>query len=227
MRLTEHTDVTDGPWAPYRPDEASPWNLRRVVHLHRRAGFAANWADLQRDLAEGPEKSIGRLLNGRCEPLGGASPEEFERTSTLLADSAVAAGELGASEGLVVLPDALLARSAGRAADPDVAQPLRHRQFQGRRPGRHAAPERALPPPGSRTVRRAARRGGPRSRPPGLARRPRQSQGAPQREPRPRVDGAVQPGHRPLQRGRRQGRGPGADRLDRGRRRLPHRSRPA
>ena len=30
------------PWAPYSPDDKAPWNLRRVVHLHRRAGFAAN-----------------------------------------------------------------------------------------------------------------------------------------------------------------------------------------
>jgi hypothetical protein len=30
-------------WAPYAPGGAEPWNLRRVVHLHRRAGFAATW----------------------------------------------------------------------------------------------------------------------------------------------------------------------------------------
>ena len=26
-----------------QPRQAMPWNLRRVVHLHRRAGFAATW----------------------------------------------------------------------------------------------------------------------------------------------------------------------------------------
>jgi uncharacterized protein (DUF1800 family) len=40
--------------------------LRRVVHLHRRAGFAATWNELQRDLKEGPAKSIDRLLEGRA-----------------------------------------------------------------------------------------------------------------------------------------------------------------
>jgi uncharacterized protein (DUF1501 family) len=28
-------------WAPFEPDATSPWTLRRVVHLHRRAAFAA------------------------------------------------------------------------------------------------------------------------------------------------------------------------------------------
>src|SRR5262245_19766105 len=37
-------------WAPYAPDDKTPWDLLRVVHLHRRAGFAAGWAELQRDL---------------------------------------------------------------------------------------------------------------------------------------------------------------------------------
>ena len=48
------------PWAPYVPDEAMPWDLRRVVHLHRRAGFAATWDEIWRDLNDGPEASINR-----------------------------------------------------------------------------------------------------------------------------------------------------------------------
>ena len=72
------------------------------------------------------------------------------------------------------------------------------------------------------TFRRLARapfgelleRCGPRPGPARLARRPGQPQGAPQREPRPRADGAVHPRHRPLHRGRRQGGRPGPDRLD-------------
>ena len=30
---------------PYTATEDMPWNLRRVVHLHRRAGFAA-WGEI-------------------------------------------------------------------------------------------------------------------------------------------------------------------------------------
>jgi uncharacterized protein (DUF1800 family) len=36
------------------------------VHLHRRAGFAGTWQELQRDLVDGPSKSIDRLLEGRA-----------------------------------------------------------------------------------------------------------------------------------------------------------------
>jgi uncharacterized protein (DUF1800 family) len=85
MRLTDH-------WAPYAPDDKAPWDLRRVVHLHRRAGFAAGWAELQRDLKEGPEKSADRLLKGAAGP---HTPKDFADTADLLAESAVTAGEIG------------------------------------------------------------------------------------------------------------------------------------
>ncbi len=78
--------------APYAPDDKMPWDLRRVVHLHRRAGFAASWAELQRDLKDGPEKSVDRLLRGTS---GLHSPAEFAATAELLAESAVSAGEIG------------------------------------------------------------------------------------------------------------------------------------
>jgi uncharacterized protein (DUF1800 family) len=52
-------------WAAFAPGKQAHWDLRRVVHLHRRAGFAATWSELQRDLRDGPGKSIDRLLAGR------------------------------------------------------------------------------------------------------------------------------------------------------------------
>ena len=75
------------PWAPFSPTDEAPWNLRRVVHLHRRAGFAACWQELERDLKDGPDASINRLLDGRAR--AGRAPDEFESTSTVLADAAV------------------------------------------------------------------------------------------------------------------------------------------
>ena len=51
-------------WARYEPTSEAPWDLRRVVHLHRRAGFAATWAEIKRDLKDGPEASIERVLTG-------------------------------------------------------------------------------------------------------------------------------------------------------------------
>src|SRR5438874_11727196 len=54
-----------GPWAPYEPTPSDPWDLRKVAHLHRRAGFGATWVELQRDLKEGPTASVERFLKPR------------------------------------------------------------------------------------------------------------------------------------------------------------------
>jgi uncharacterized protein (DUF1800 family) len=82
------TDV----WGPYTPDAAAPWDLRRVVHLHRRAGFAAAWDELQRDLKDGPAAAVGRLLAGKSST---HAPADFATTADLLADAATAGGEIG------------------------------------------------------------------------------------------------------------------------------------
>src|SRR5262252_2382701 len=81
-----------GPWSVYVPSAQAPWDLRRVVHLHRRAGFAATWGEIQRDLADGPGPSVERLLAGkaRADP-----PPDFEHTSAVLADAAVQSQEPG------------------------------------------------------------------------------------------------------------------------------------
>jgi uncharacterized protein (DUF1800 family) len=82
---------TSGCWAPYAPSKEIPWDLRRVVHLHRRAGFAATWPELQRDLRDGPEASVGRVLAGKG--LNAKLRQDFERASALFAEAAVAAGD--------------------------------------------------------------------------------------------------------------------------------------
>lgn len=76
-------------WLEYRPTTQTPWNLRRVVHLHRRAGFAATWQELQRDLQEGPQASIDRVLNGTTREK--VYPEDFEQMSASIAEAAVRA----------------------------------------------------------------------------------------------------------------------------------------
>jgi uncharacterized protein (DUF1800 family) len=80
-------------WAPYVPAREMPWNLRRVVHLHRRAGFAATWDELQHDLKDGPKASIDRLLAGKARADG--QPKDFQATAALLAERAIA--DAGAS----------------------------------------------------------------------------------------------------------------------------------
>jgi uncharacterized protein (DUF1800 family) len=81
-------------WAEYQPSPQMPWNLQRVVHLHRRAGFAATWSEIQRDLKDGPGASIDRVLSGTSRNQG--VPAEFEQTASLLLDTAGDPGRLKA-----------------------------------------------------------------------------------------------------------------------------------
>jgi uncharacterized protein (DUF1800 family) len=55
--------TTTTPWARYVPTRDEPWDLRKVAHLHRRAGFGATWTELFRDREAGPDASIDRLLH--------------------------------------------------------------------------------------------------------------------------------------------------------------------
>ncbi len=89
-------------WAPYVPDAKQPWSLARVIHLHRRAAFAATWDELQRDLADGPEPAVRRLLDGAAnlhaakDPgvRGRFAPDAYEGTATLLYDAATSGGDI-------------------------------------------------------------------------------------------------------------------------------------
>ena len=56
----------NGPWAPFEPTANDPWDLRKVAHLHRRAGFGAARAELERDVNDGPAASVDRLLRPRA-----------------------------------------------------------------------------------------------------------------------------------------------------------------
>ncbi|MHC4369498.1 MAG: DUF1800 domain-containing protein [Planctomycetota bacterium] len=59
-------------WVAYEPDDGRPWNLARAGHLYRRAAFGADWSQLQRALADGPQRTIDKLLQ--------ADATEFNRT---------------------------------------------------------------------------------------------------------------------------------------------------
>jgi uncharacterized protein (DUF1800 family) len=54
--------MENGPWAPFEPTANDPWDLAKAAHLHRRAGFGADRAELLRDVKDGPAASVGRLL---------------------------------------------------------------------------------------------------------------------------------------------------------------------
>ncbi len=65
-------------WGLFEPSPTDPWNIARVAHLHRRAGFAASWATLKRDQADGMTASIDRLLTGESRSLDGLTASEHE-----------------------------------------------------------------------------------------------------------------------------------------------------
>lgn len=74
-------------WTRYEPTGSEPWNRRRVVHLHRRAGFAANWTELERDLADGPQKAVDRFIRPATS---GKSADSFEAMARTIGDAAAA-----------------------------------------------------------------------------------------------------------------------------------------
>jgi uncharacterized protein (DUF1800 family) len=113
--MTGKDDEPASPWVPYKPSDAEPWNRQRVVHLHRRAGFAATWDQIERDLADGPRQAIDRLLQGgrvsfstrrpdqssnipvekETRPhsaSGETAPRDFEAMARTIGDAAVASG---------------------------------------------------------------------------------------------------------------------------------------
>ncbi|RUL88962.1 DUF1800 domain-containing protein [Tautonia sociabilis] len=82
----------DRAWCRFEPSGEEPWDLPRVAHLHRRAGFSASWDALQRDLGDGPEASIDRILDGEPSALDGSPAAEFDRLMDALARGPGAAG---------------------------------------------------------------------------------------------------------------------------------------
>jgi hypothetical protein len=83
-------------WGVYKPKGEAPWDLHGVVHLHRRAGFAAAWDEIERDLKDGPRTGghHTQLLSARTKwqmppqcDLGGVTksvshlPVQYRRTS--------------------------------------------------------------------------------------------------------------------------------------------------
>ncbi|WZO96314.1 DUF1800 family protein [Isosphaeraceae bacterium EP7] len=75
-------------WEPYDPSRDGAWDLARVAHLHRRAGFGAGASRLARDVSDGHEASIRRIVEG--DPVGpdGRTRAEFDDLAGSMTDSA-------------------------------------------------------------------------------------------------------------------------------------------
>ena len=68
-------------WEAYRPSPQSPWDLRKVGHLYRRAAFGPTHAELETGLRIGPERLIDQLL------AGGDGQDKFESQTRALVPS--------------------------------------------------------------------------------------------------------------------------------------------
>ena len=71
-------------WAAYEPDAERPWDLRLAGHLFRRAAFGADWNQLQEALADGPKRSVEKLVAPQADMAA------FNSEQDALADSASA-----------------------------------------------------------------------------------------------------------------------------------------
>jgi len=87
-------------WAAYEPSEAAPWDLGRVAHLHRRAGFSGPWPTLQRDLKDGPEASVNRLLDGEPAAADGKPSAAFEGLADAMSRQLAPGATLARLQGL-------------------------------------------------------------------------------------------------------------------------------
>ena len=74
-------------WSPYQPSPERPWNLARAAHLLRRAGFGANWNELQAAVDRAPEEVASQLV-------AGTEPDSFRREVDELAQAMVNTGDV-------------------------------------------------------------------------------------------------------------------------------------
>jgi uncharacterized protein (DUF1800 family) len=88
---TSERSLFDDPgqaWQAYRPGPDAPWDAARVAHLHRRTGFAATWGQLERDLRDGYDKSLCRVLEGDAHGPTGQPAQEFAANVAAMEESA-------------------------------------------------------------------------------------------------------------------------------------------
>lgn len=88
MNATDSWPDPKTAWESYRPSATDPWNAPRVFHLHRRAGFGATWAQACRDVNDGYEASLRRVLEGETHGPDGRSARAFEDVAALMEENA-------------------------------------------------------------------------------------------------------------------------------------------
>lgn len=69
------TNCATSSLAPFTPSEEQPWDRARVMHFYRRAGFGASPAEIEQALADGPRRTVSRVLNAAGSQAPPAAPE--------------------------------------------------------------------------------------------------------------------------------------------------------
>lgn len=92
MTTTSEDRPAADAWKPYVPTSDALWSRQRVVHLHRRAAFGANWEEQERDLKDGPQQAVDRLIAGRASPPAHESARSFEALASTIGDAAMNSG---------------------------------------------------------------------------------------------------------------------------------------
>ncbi|MBI3861982.1 MAG: DUF1800 domain-containing protein [Planctomycetia bacterium] len=72
-------------WRPYEPRAADPWDDVKVAHLHRRAGFGANWQTITDGVRSDPGRIVEQLMTGAA----GESERDFESQVARLRDGVI------------------------------------------------------------------------------------------------------------------------------------------
>ena len=110
--------------------------------LHRRAGFGANWQQLQRDLKDGPKQSVERILGGKSRE---DVADGFEETAKHLLKIAVQSQEISRFECLVDFANVPWPQCFRRTSDIDVAQPFCNEQSNDSELASHVSSKWNLP----------------------------------------------------------------------------------
>ncbi len=74
-------------WAEFQPTPDRPWNHELAAHLYRRAGFGADWSQLQSAVRRSPGELVETLVTQNLEE------SDFRATADSLANTVLAGGD--------------------------------------------------------------------------------------------------------------------------------------
>ncbi|MEY3176128.1 MAG: hypothetical protein RLZZ436_4042 [Planctomycetota bacterium] len=79
--------MPEAAWEPFEPGRDGAWDLSAAAHLFRRAGFGADRDQLEAAVSVSPTEAVDQLLSA-------AEPGDFQTEMSVLASSAIAAGNV-------------------------------------------------------------------------------------------------------------------------------------